>query len=494
MSGKTRLGLVLAGLVTMGSLGWIVVAGSHTERTVDASHGNRSSDITSVGAASTTSSTSAGRELSPAWIEAQMHLEAVANRTLDAAGIAQARLDAEYRLNNPNEWTTPMGALCWANHELYRTWSMLDSRTMLDDGMVPVLMTEFGIGESTVGSNPSPARSKAVIDILSTSVTASSTSSSSTSSSSSTASSTSSVTSTTLGTTGGSTITIDAEFVAFLRLLDYEGGEGTEWLDALDAVAGEGWAAAVRAGEGLPVAVLHYADELAANAREQLLTDKPKLTTRAFGSFVDGYEAFIEMAKYDQNCLRSLIGDLIPKPANVPPDRTLPSTTTSTTVRSGTVTVSGDALSGVLTPAAAGIGAGYVRSGGMGSVTDTTFAHVRLQPSGYVRSDSIGSLTDTTFTYDSVGYEIERLLWWPNGTIRVDVYPGGLDTRLADYVVLAITSVADSTKVFLGVVGKAEHLGEGFEFVWDSTLELETGQEYNVELRTGAPGVPASDT
>ena len=124
--------------------------------------------------------------------------------------------------------------------------------------------------------------------------------------------STTAVTSTTSTTAVGAYSTIDGEFVELLRSFDYAGGTGMEWLNALDAVAGEEWAAAVRAGDGLPAAVLRHADSLAASAREQLRRGAPdfaELFEELEQQTDDDYWAFVELAKYDQNCLRADIGD-----------------------------------------------------------------------------------------------------------------------------------------------------------------------------------------
>ena len=253
-----------------------------------------------------------------------------------------------------------------------------------------------------------------------------------------------------------------------LRLVDRWAGTGTEYLDALDAVAGAEWAAAVRAGDGLPGEVLVYADGLAANALEQLASGQPEISGYFFGTYVDGYEPFVELAKYDQNCLRAMIGD----PAPPLPDIAGLSTTTTevgattTTVRSGSVRVSGADLNGLWEPREADLGVGYSRSGGA------------------------GSLDDTTFTHDGVGYEVERLLWWPNGTIRLDVYPDGLDTVVGDDALLIITEVVDSSTEYVWRTGDAEHLGSGADFVWDTDFVVDPRSLYRVELRIGVPGVP----
>ena len=389
------------------------------------------------------SSTTAARQLSPAWVGAQEQLGMLEDLSFDETGIVQARRVSDYMSSNPNEWTTPMGALCWADFEIIRTFDMAGQREGLDHELIPMVIEELGI-DGQVGSGRGPATSRAVIAILEGYATTT--------------------------TMAGAAASPGAgfatsEFIAVLRLLDDAGGTGMESLDALDAVAGEEWAAAVRAGDGLPADVLQYADGLAANAREQLASGNPKINSYMFGIWVDGYEAFVELAKYDQNCLRTMIGDPPPPLPDIP---ALTTTTTevgatTTTVRSGSVRVRGADLNGLMTPGEAELGVGYTRSGDVGSFDDTTFSH------------------------DGVGYEVERLLWWPNGTIRLDVYPDGLDAVVGDDAWLVITPVAGASTEYVWSTADAEHLGGGADFVWGTDFVPNPGSLYRVELRIGVP-------
>ena len=392
-------------------------------------------NATATSTASATPST-AVRTLSPAWVGAQQRLDVAGTWAHTVEGAAEARRAFEYSLSNPNQWSTPMGALCWADHELSRVTTMLLYRDMLDEDMTSMLMDELGIRDDQVPSGPSQARSRAVIDILESYTS----------------------TTTTIGTspTTMASVLIDPDIVAMARALDYGGGTGLEWLDALDEVASPEWAAAVRAGDGLPADVLRYADGLAANARMQLANSTPRMTVSMYGPYVDGYEAFVEAAKYDQNCLRTMIGD---PPPDIPAQTTTTTEVgaTTTTLRSGSVRVSGVGLNGVLRLGVSGVGVGYSRPGGE------------------------GSLTDTTFRYGGVGYEVERLLWWPNGTVRLDVYPDGLHTAVGDDAYLVITPGQDDNPV---------------EYVWDTAerqvsgrrRRLRVGHHLYAGVRDGVPG------
>ena len=449
VSGR-MIGVVAIAVVVVVSA-WVAVATEDTETTPTsgatstATTVSSSTPVMSMSVASS-STTGATRQLSPAWVGAQEQLGMLEDLSFDETGIVQARRVSDYMSSNPNEWATPMGALCWADFEIIRTFDMAGQREALDHDLIPMVIEELGI-DGQVGSGRGPATSRAVIAILEGYATTT--------------------------TMAGAAASPGAwyatsEVIAVLRLLDDAGGTGMESLDALDAVAGEEWAAAVRAGNGLPADVLQYADGLAANAREQLASGNPKINSYMFGIWVDGYEAFVELAKYDQNCLRTMIGDPPPPLPDIP---ALTTTTTevgatTTTVRSGSVRVSGADLNGLLIRGEAGVGVGYSRPAG------------------------VGSFDDTTFTHNGVGYEVERLLWWPNGTIRLDTYPGGLDAAVGDDAWLVITPLVDPATEYVWDTGDAQHLGSGADFVWDTTFTPDAQALYRVELRIGVPGVP----
>ena len=419
-----------------------------------------SASITSSTSANSTTTSTTVLRLSPAWIEAQPFLD------LEVfPDTAEMRRAADRYRMNPNQWSTPMGALCWGSFELIRGAALLFSREFLDTVVIPELVEELGLGEDLLNSGLGPVTSKRVIDTVESLISAPPTSMNDSSPS------TTAVASTTSTTSVRAYSNIDGEFVEFLRVLDYAGGTGTEWLDALDAVAGEEWAAAVRAGDGLPEGILRYADSLAASAREHAGRGEPDfvLLLEELGEQPDDdYWAFVGLAKYDQNCLRDDIGDPPPvEPLNIPDaPRAGSISSTSTTVRSGSVRVSGAGLFGYMSPGEAELGFGYSRPGGVGALSDTTFSH------------------------GGVGYEVERLLWWPNGTVRLDVYPDGSDAVLGDDALLVVTPSSAPRLEYAWRMGDARHLGGAAEFVWDTTFVPEVGERYIVELRVGVPAVP----
>ena len=390
--------------------------------------------------------------MSPGWVEAQKRLASVERLTNSPAGLAEQRRIADQYLVNPNQWSTPTGALCWGSFEIARAAVMLLARDYLDTILVPHMVEVLGLSEDLLSSGLGPATSRAIIDLLAAQTTTTS---------SEATTSTSLVPSTV--TTQSGVGTVSSFDIEVLRWMDYQGGEGTEWLDAIDSVAGEEWLGAVRAGGVLPADVLRYAEALAATARTQAgkgVPDiRPFLDEPLIGS--EDYWAFVELAKYDQNCLRVAVTDPPTVQALDIPDDTVPGSwqSTTTTVRSGSVSVSGSALSGILRAGGTDVGVGYSR------------------PSG------VGWLLDTTFTHDRVGYEVERLLWWPNGTVRLDVYPDGLDALVTDDTALVITPLGDPSTEYVWAVGDAKHLGDGADFVWDSTFTPEPARQYTVELR-----------
>ena len=422
-----------------------------------------SATVTSTASATTSTSTTV-RQLSPAWVEAQRDMDLESD--FDDAELRRG-FD-RYRAANPNQWSTPMGALCWGYWEMGRAAAMGHFRVFLDRGLIPDLVESLDyLGDELLGAGLGPATSRRVIEAIAARVDPPPTSTSATSSTSATTStSAASTTSTTVRS--GPYSGIDSEFVAFLRLLDYGGGTGMEWLNAVDKVASPEWATAVRAGNGLPAPVLRFADVLAAHAREQAGMGDPDivLVLEAMEQSSDEQTAFVELAKYDPNCLRADIGP--PRevePENIP-DPPRPGATT-TTLRSGSVRVSGAGLNGVLRLGVSGVGVGYSRPAGEGSLTDTTFRH------------------------GTVGYEVERLLWWPNGTIRLDVYPDGLHTAVGDDAYLVITPGEDDNPIeYVWDTADARYLGSGADFVWDTTFTPEFGTVYRVEFRIGVPGVP----
>ena len=78
--------------------------------------------------------------------------------------LEDARVQEEYWLNNPNTLSSPMGAFCWAYHEILRAvWRLVK----FDDLAFHIqwLMDELDITVAQVGEE-GPDRNTAVLDIL----------------------------------------------------------------------------------------------------------------------------------------------------------------------------------------------------------------------------------------------------------------------------------------------------------------------------------------
>ena len=415
------------------------------------------------------------RELSPAWIE--YHAQDGGDWTDNEAGLAQARADYSYDMNNPNDWSTPMGSLCWADHELRRTAALLTLRLDLDHIFVPHIMSQLGISQD--GFEPGPSATKALLEILpnytptattTTPTTTTPTTTTTASTATSVASTTTTAASATATTTGAEMYdpdkpsqplytpkekTISMINIRFLRLFDEIGGEGTEWLDAIETVAGEAWNNAVMAGDGLPEEVQVYARALAYLARVQAISFAPIAVALSY-SHVAGYDAFVQAAKYDPNCKRATLVHIDPQ-QDLTAGLILPTqqTTTTTTFPTGPITAAGAELNATLTPAPSGSSVGYFAKSG------------------------IGTLTDTTFTYQNTAYRIEKLYTWPNGTLRLDTHPDGLHTALTDNAALMILSATDGYAV---TAADARHLPPDIDFIWNTPFTFEEGQTYEIIL------------
>ena len=480
---------VLLAVVTAAAGGFIGLAvdepanpettSTDTERGIASDNEPSISGATGAASTSTEAATAVQvRELSPAWIE--FHALGSGDWTEFETVLAKARADSSYYMNNPNDWSTPMGALCWADHELRRTAFMSTQRIQIDYIFIPNIMSGLGISQD--GFEPGPSATKAILEILSdyatttTTTTAPTTTTTSTPATTTSATATTSVASTnttaataTVTTTGEvdqpkNTIT-DIIYIEFFRLIDEMAGEGTEWLDAIDTVAGEAWNNAVMAGDGLPEEVQVYARTLAYLARVQAVSFDP-ITTPLERAHIAGYDAFVQAAKYDPNCKRATL-------VHIDPQQDLTAglilatqqTTTTTTYPTGPITAAGAELHTTLTPAPSG------RS----SV-------------GYFAKSGIGTLTDTTFTYQNTAYRIEKLYTWPNGTLRLDTHPDGLHTALTDNAALMILSATDG---YAATAADAQHLPPDIDFIWNTPFTFEEGQTYEIILlKTGVADGP----
>ena len=213
-----------------------------------------------------------------------------------------------YYLGNPNTQSTPMGALCWAHHEIHHNLTRRLAREHLDDMFILLVMDMFGITREQVVHEAGRAATQAVIGLLDA-----------------------------VGDDDEIIQNFDDfdGFVEMLRLLDGFGGTGGEWVTALSSVAAPAVEAATRAGGGLPAEERAYADALFGLVKAQAASDSPVLTTADLLG-LDGYEEFLTEARFSANCARAVIfsPDLVPDTTT-----TTSAATTSTTAAATTTTV-----------------------------------------------------------------------------------------------------------------------------------------------------------
>ena len=107
------------------------------------------------------STTRSIRKLSPAWRESV----ALHSPDDDSVPLTSLRRSNDYILGNPNEISTPMGALCWVVHEIYRTQVMALSRDGFDYVHIPFVVEKLALVNDLLPAE-GPERSIAVLSLL----------------------------------------------------------------------------------------------------------------------------------------------------------------------------------------------------------------------------------------------------------------------------------------------------------------------------------------
>ena len=230
------------------------------------------------------------RPFSQAWIESSSLYE-----TFDL--LEGARLQEEYWLNNPNTLSSPMGAFCWAYHEILRAvWRLLKFYVLSSE--IELLMDELGITVAQVGEE-GPDRNTAVLDIAEGANQ-----------------DTAPVDSVEGGDiqTGTTQPSHSDEYIEYHRTQNRIGGDGTEWYDALRAVADPKIIEATRSGDGLPTVVQPYADHFFETVNKLSVDTRPVTDYYYYTDFYNAFSeeiplssdlvAFLEEAKYSQDCKR----------------------------------------------------------------------------------------------------------------------------------------------------------------------------------------------
>lgn len=226
------------------------------------------------------------RPLGPAWIDQQRWI----NPAIDTEDTNGFELYRDYVLINPNDMSTPMGALCWAHHEVERAIARDITRDILDSDTIPIYVEALGLTTEQVGTG---ARATDVLRELFRDQDD--------------------------NANGPVDISVDDlnisdEGFEVLKYgwdnsvvpLDEIGGEGTEWLGMFQEVAKPEVVAATRAGGGLPVPVQKYADALFDAVNEYLDGTRTDLSDpRGLSYTLSNWEQFVEVAKYSQDCQRA---------------------------------------------------------------------------------------------------------------------------------------------------------------------------------------------
>ena len=249
-------------------------------------------------------------EYSPAWIEYQALELYYEDDSLENT-LEDTRAIFNYMSSNPNDISTPMGALCWAVHELTRSSMIIFIRVLLDDYHIPYLMEEYGVTSEQIGS-PGPEATEAFLELVSG------------------GSGTIGITDAKtdgqtilpgtnegkepVGSTGEAHNNSEEDSWETIRLWNDFAGDGTAWSIAIRAVASPEIAAAFRAGEGLPPDVQVYADALGSFAKERAgreFDPSAESDDYYFGELsFPGLASFMQAAKYYQDCKRAAIGDI----------------------------------------------------------------------------------------------------------------------------------------------------------------------------------------
>ena len=265
--------------------------------------------IVSTTAVTTTSTTTvttvAGKALSPAWIEARQLDSILSTYAVDIEHYQQItanylRSQKDYWWNNPNQLSTPVGALCWATHELSRSGLLVHLRVIMDE-YYNEIANQLGL----VIENSDQAPADVLLDFLASDPDTTVETPVSVNENITTASIPQAPTS-----TENLEISESEQLLALYRhpgmiewiqLTNEEAGDGTEWATALRAVSAPKIEAATKAGDGLPAEAQQFSDALFDMVDEYIESSK---TDSPEDYRLPGFASFYEVAKYSPDCQR----------------------------------------------------------------------------------------------------------------------------------------------------------------------------------------------
>ena len=246
-------------------------------------------------------------EYSLAWVEYQA-LESLFGDT----SLKSIKALTNYMLNNPNDPSTPMGALCWAFHELYRTSMMDPMRGQLDDYLIPYLMENHGVSNEQIGS-PGPEATEAFLELVSGEGETIGITDAKTDGQTILPGTNEGIEP--AGSTGEAYNDSEEDSWEAIRLWHEFAGDGKEWPKAIKTVVSPEMAAAFQAGDGLSSDVQVYADALIVFAKERVgmeFDPSDESDDLYFGEpNFPGLASFMQAAKHHQDCKRAIIDDSI---------------------------------------------------------------------------------------------------------------------------------------------------------------------------------------
>ena len=270
-----------------------------------------------------------GRPLSQGWIES-------VSLRKNLGLLENARVQEEYWLNNPNTLSSPMGAFCWAYHEIYRSmWRLLSFDILSSE--IEWLMTKLDIKVTQVGEE-GPDRNTAVLDILAEGDNQDTAPVGNIEGSDAQTNTIEPGQDRTIVGLEGNRLegfqTIEPsqdrtdeelarllfysdEYIESYRIENRIAGDGTEWYDALRAVADPKVIEATRSGDGLPTLVRPFADRFFETVNQLAIDTRPATNDYYAGDSFDAFSeeiplpsdlvGFLEEAKYSQDCKRALL-------------------------------------------------------------------------------------------------------------------------------------------------------------------------------------------
>lgn len=254
----------------------------------------------------TVTTTSAEKPLSPAWIEARqldsiLNIESIDDEHYQQITATYLRSEKDYWWNNPNKLSTPIGALCWATHELSRSGLLAYLRVSIDE-QYNEIANQLGLVIENSDQEP--------VDVLLDFLTSDPDTTIETPVSADENIITTTSTPQTPTSTENLKVSESEQLLAFyrhpgmiewIRLTDEGAGDGTEWATALRTVSAPEIEAATKAGDGLPAEAQQFSDSLFDLVDEYIesgKTDSPEHYR------LPGFASFYEVAKYAPDCQR----------------------------------------------------------------------------------------------------------------------------------------------------------------------------------------------